>query len=101
VLRSNFLGLCRVLFCRDGDVGGSFFTTILGFPPLLLNMRKLVSSGRHITLTRGVKTYDLGDRLPSEGVLSFVFVPLFISGVTANSGFRALGVAVSEGASGG
>lgn len=36
MFKSNFFGRWRVLAWRDGDVGGSFLTTILGFPALLL-----------------------------------------------------------------
>jgi hypothetical protein len=47
VERSSLRGRCRELFGRDGDEGGSFFTTILGALPelrVLEHVRRMQSS---------------------------------------------------------
>lgn len=80
-------------------MGGSFFTTILGCPALLLSDNTIRSFDRN--QVDKDQTYDLGDLFPSEGVLSLALIPLFISGVMAYSEVLVLGVAMIEGARGG
>ena len=68
VLRSSFLGRCRP-GCIEGDDGGSFFTTILGLPPLRSLQDRGQSEREYMGETR---TYDLGEPLPaSRGEYSF------------------------------
>jgi hypothetical protein len=64
VFKSNFFGRWRVLAWSVGDIGCSFLTTTFALPVL---------------------REDLGDRLSSDGVLSFVFVPVLASPTIAES----------------